>query len=155
MPFTKILDMAYEVNGDHITIEQDAGCGEIDTVSLHAIHVRLIAGEMGMLRGTPDESQRVEALQRRLHVLRDRIQELDELLWSVPCFPPGEVTHDCRMSEMLMELANEFCADVPDRRGTHGQPTENPRDTADVTQGHAASRTVAAEGQLNLEGVEE
>ena len=108
---TKIYDMAYSVEDDAVTIEQDTGAGEVNTVWLHPIHIRLLATEMGMLKGDLDQARRVGTLERRLRLLRDRIKDLDQLLWSVPSFPPDSTSEDCILSSALLDLANEFCAE--------------------------------------------
>lgn len=48
MALTKIYGMAYEVDGDQITIEQDVGCGETSAVYLNRIHLELLAQEAGV-----------------------------------------------------------------------------------------------------------
>jgi hypothetical protein len=159
MPMTKIFDMAYEVSDGQVSIEQDAGCGEVNTVWLHPIHIRLLATELGMLRGDPDQARRVQTLERRMLKLRDRIEALDALLWSVPVYPPGNVTEDCMLSDTLLDLANEFCADCGNQDETHGQPATNPRDAGasgsaqGATPGNAKERQQRGE-QLAL-GVQE
>lgn len=45
---TQIYDLAYEVDEDgSVNVEQDAGCGEVSRITLHPIHVRLIAEQVG------------------------------------------------------------------------------------------------------------
>lgn len=111
---TKIEDLAYEVEGDSVTLEQDGGLGEVDRIILHRLHVAQLATEMGLLRGGPDAWAQVATLQRRLRLLCERIATLDDLLWSVPSFPPQRApSSDCVYSQATRELAEEFVADLP------------------------------------------
>lgn len=130
MPMTRIFDLAYEIDGESVQLEQDTGCGEIDRIALHPVHVQLLATELGMLRGDQDAWRRVEALERRLHILKDRIAVLDDMLWSTPVYPLGSNSADpqCVYSDATLTLAEEWCVDLPD----------------DVTHGEALSRQVAA-----------
>lgn len=150
MALTKIYDMAYELNdAGEVLIEQDTG-GQVDRVYLHPIHVRLIASEMGLLNGDEDAWRRVEALGRRLRLLRDRIADLDGRLWSVPTYPPGSNSDDadCIYSDATPALANEFCADLAppvretraaaDADKTKTQPAANPAATRGVERGQTA-----------------
>ncbi|QJW84361.1 hypothetical protein HK414_12990 [Ramlibacter terrae] len=68
----KMEELAREVTGDSVMLEQGAGFGEVDRVSLHALQVRLLAAEMGLLEGDGNAWRRVDALERRLRVLTDR-----------------------------------------------------------------------------------
>lgn len=63
MTMTKIPDIAFEINGDLINIEQDAGCGETHLVQLHKLHLEL----------------------------RQGIEWLHDSLEAVPSFPPQDL----------------------------------------------------------------
>lgn len=45
----KIYDLAFEIEGENIRLEQDAGIGEIHVIDLHMIHLRLLAERAGLL----------------------------------------------------------------------------------------------------------
>ncbi|MDB5956737.1 hypothetical protein [Ramlibacter sp.] len=115
MPMTRIFNLAYEIDGDAIQLEQDTGCGEIDRVALHPIHVQVLATELGMLRGDQDARRRVDALERRLRILRDRIEALDDMLWCTPVYPLLSNSPDpkCVYSDATLTLAEEWCTELP------------------------------------------
>lgn len=132
--FTKVPDLSYEIEGDCINIEQDAGCGEVDRISLHPIHLRLLASEAGLLEGDAYAWKRVETLERRIRALCIRIASLDEQLWAVPVFPPGSSRADPinLYSEATRELAEEWAEDLGLTLAEELQATQEPR--------HAKSR---------------
>lgn len=115
MAMSKIWDLSYEVDGDSIYLEQDAGIGEVHRMELHSIHLRLLATEAGLLKGNINAWERVETLERRLSILVERIEELDAQLRSVPVFPPGSRGDDpeLMLSGFLVDLGQEFVADFP------------------------------------------
>ena len=114
--FTKLYDMAYQIEGDQIDLEQDAGCGEVSLVNLHRWHISHLAELLGIVKAMPDgESQKIiTTLTRRLRLLRDRIEHLNDLLAPVPCYPPGPKRDSAEelYSGVLLDLANEFCAEL-------------------------------------------
>lgn len=137
MQLRKMYDLAYGIDteGD-VHIEQDAGAGEVDRVLLHPMHVRLIASELGLLKGEEGAWRRVETLERRLTVLRDRIETLNGALFAEPIYPAGDPRRDPNViySEATLEIAEEFCADLPFlTAGADGaadtEPDANPRAT--------------------------
>lgn len=131
--FTRIWDMSYEVEDDCINIEQDAGCGEVHRVSLHPIHLRLLASEAGLLEGDADAWKRVETLERRMRSLCIRIASLDEQLWAVPVFPPGSDRADPinLYSEATRELAEEWAEDLGLTVADELEATQEPRNAAE------------------------
>ena len=69
-------------NGDSlITLVQDDGCGQIDRIALHPIHVRYLAEHMGLLEMADQQSRKtITAMKRRLEVLAHRIEFLRHCL---------------------------------------------------------------------------
>jgi hypothetical protein len=108
---TKIFDMAYEIDNDMADIEQDVGCGEVNAVYLHKTQIGVLAGEMGLLKGDADAWRRVAALERRLGLIRDRIEMLDGMLWKV-AEDRYEVNDACVFSEATLDVVNEYCAEI-------------------------------------------
>lgn len=45
----QIPDIAFEIDGDLVRIEQSAGCGEVASVDLHRLHVAHLAGLLGLI----------------------------------------------------------------------------------------------------------
>lgn len=115
MQMQKIPDLAWAIDGTVVRLEQDAGMGDVVVIDLHPMHVRLLASELGLLKGDPDAWRRVEILERRLRLLAERIAELDDRLWAVPVCPPGSRNDDPDLyfSDATRVLAAEFVADLP------------------------------------------
>jgi hypothetical protein len=134
-----------------VMIEQDGGCGEVDRICLHSLHVRHLASELGLLKGDADAWTRVRTLERRLLILRDRIEQLDNMLWSVPCMPPGSgPTSDCVYSDSTLIIADEFCADLPNSPESGCIDEPNDPGSGDVRQGKGPNKggVSCAQGDL-------
>jgi hypothetical protein len=117
---TKIFDMSYEVDGDQITIEQDAGCGEVSSVSLHSIHLRLICGELGLFKGDADAWREVEKLSRRIRLLQGRAEHMTEYLHEVSDSDHADLTYERTFAQATADLASEFVLDLPQLVRTDG-----------------------------------
>ena len=107
MAMTKIYDLAFEIDGDQISLEQDVGCGDVHKVILHPIHLRHLAEQL-----MPLPEPRTATLERRIRWLRDRFLEADEAL---PADFVDRVADAGFFYEWLTascEVANEFCADL-------------------------------------------
>jgi hypothetical protein len=130
---TQIYDLAYEVDeqGD-VQLEQDAGCGEVARVTLHPIHVRLLAEEAGILAPSSDlEANRTIArLCRQMRVLHDRISQLDDLLNSVAQRGHEDLEAEMAYSVATWELAHEFLMQLPNATS---EPVEWPQRSASVS----------------------
>lgn len=61
---TQIPDIAFEIDGDLVRIEQSAGCGEVTSVDLHRLHLHHLAELLGSARSSPE--YRVERALLRL-----------------------------------------------------------------------------------------
>lgn len=124
MTMTRIEGIDFELEADGVSIEQHDGCGNpVDSIYLHKVLVAHLAAELGVVNaGAPANLQLACALERenatlrrRMRTLRRKISELDDFLWSVPVYPPSDnVSEDCQMSSALLELADEFLADLGD-----------------------------------------
>lgn len=108
-----IPDLAYEINGDAINLEQDSGCGEKVYVSLHRSHVALLAAELGIVRAPHDgEALRtIETLQRRMRALHRRIVHLDDWLHGLSD-EHADLSYERAFSCAIRDLADEFCTEL-------------------------------------------
>jgi hypothetical protein len=113
---TQIYDLAYEVDeqGD-VQLEQDAGCGEVARVTLHPIHVRLLAEEAGIMTPSSNlESDRTIArLCRQLRVLHGRISQLDDWLGLAAARGHEDLDMETAYSSATWDLASEWVRDLP------------------------------------------
>jgi hypothetical protein len=53
MPLTRIPDIAFDLEGDLIHLEQNDGSGNVDAIVLHRLHLRHLAEEFGLLAPAP------------------------------------------------------------------------------------------------------
>lgn len=139
---TKIYDLAYEFNeNSEVLIEQDTGCGEVDRVILHPIHLRLLCTELGMFNGSESAWRQVATLTRRLKLLRARVETLHDMLVSMPVYPPGagDDSSENLFSEATLEMANEFCAELegPCESGQEVTPPATEGDQAVLDLAHS------------------
>jgi hypothetical protein len=109
MALNRIPPLDFEIEGEFANLEQDCGLSQVDRVQLHVTHVRLLAQCMGLVQGDPDAWDRAERLERRILVLRDRLEALYSLLRTegATARDGASVIH----AESTLAIANEFCAD--------------------------------------------
>lgn len=114
--YTKIYDIAYEINGDEINLEQESGCGETSMLTLHRWQLAPIAELMGIVKAAPDgESQKtIATLTRRLNLLRDRIDFLADWLANNSDHEHADLDYETTYARATSDIAEEFCADLMD-----------------------------------------
>lgn len=146
---TKIDDLAYEIDGDRINLEQSAGCGEVVLMQLHPIHVRLLAGELGLLgKGSADAWRTVETLCRRIGVLQHRIEYMAHYLENISDSVHADLSHEQGYARATADIADEFSAEIPDY-------VRAAADTLRTGDGQAPTRVdgAASSGQMPLGGL--
>lgn len=114
---TQIYDLAYEVDEDgSVQLEQSAGCGEVSRITLHPVHVRLLAEEAGLLAPSSNiEADRTIArLCRQMRILHSRIDELDDWINAAAQRGHEDLEAETVYSLATWELATEFVAELPD-----------------------------------------
>lgn len=93
-----IPDIAYEVDGDTVTIEQ--GWSEPVSVVLHKIHVKHLLNEMGL---SVDQETRPQLI-KCLESINDMANELYKMVSGIPCFPPSkEAPEDVLLAAELVQ----------------------------------------------------
>lgn len=99
-----------------LRIEQIDGSGQSYIIDLHPLHVHHLAERLGIIdaahRGAIEE---VRALRRRMLLLRDRIDELDDIVRKSGIDRHADITELSTYSFATIQMANEFCADIPER----------------------------------------
>lgn len=125
---TNIPDLTFGLLGDGpnslIRLGQDCS-NDHYSVDIHPIQLRHMAEQFGLVATSDPLAQKtIDTLTRRLRLLRDRIEHLDDLLKSIPCFPPGSDRDSAEelSSGVLLELANEFCAELDPESSEVGEP---------------------------------
>jgi hypothetical protein len=124
-----------------VTLEQDWS-GNVDRVTLHALQVRFLAERAGLVRevsaSEADTLRAVAMLKRRMRVLLDRIDRLDDMVRAAAAKGHEDLEVETTFSYATWELATEFCADLDDiapcpaavtRDTTVTKPTANPAET--------------------------
>lgn len=140
---TKIYDLAYEINGDTINLEQDMGCGEISRIDLHPMHLRVLCTEAGLFRGDADAWREVEKLARRIRVLADRIEHLGEYLSLYSDSDHADLSYEQTYANATLDIAEEFVADLPECTLPDSGPAGG---NAGVTRGPLPSNATTRQG---------
>ena len=107
---THIPDIAYEINGEVIQLQQDAGSEGMCNISLHRIHFDHIASKFGI----PSLRITAERVRRRLEIIEARINSLaDTNRYRT------EIIERCGLGieffselDAVCELASEFLNDI-------------------------------------------
>lgn len=87
--------------------------GQVHTVSLHPIHIRHLAEEVGLAPSSdPLAAKQIAALARRLRILRERIDTLGDFLTNHSDHRYADLSHELTLVTALADLADEFVADV-------------------------------------------
>jgi hypothetical protein len=159
MTMTKIPDIAFEVDGDYINLEQDSGCGEVDYVQLHKLHLRYLAEQSGILqeqRESELSARTSELMKIELLDLRDGIEWLHDYLDAVPSFPPqARVPEEVERAWQLLgqvERILHLCGIKASQPGKADSPcaetaTETIADSATVAKPATVDRSQTGNGE--------
>lgn len=109
------VEIELAANGNvHVT-----DCSDFDgrhTVTLHPIHLRLIAEKLGLVRGMSaseaDALRTVDKLTRRLNLLHERIAKMDSWLWEHRDFDEADINVEVWFSRATLDLSTEFQAEI-------------------------------------------
>lgn len=141
-PNLKIERMDDEIGEGLILLEQDDGCGNVDRIALHPIHLRYLAEIMGLIeRSDPTALRTIATLQRRMLVLRDRIDHLDDWLAHYSDSRHADLSYEQTYACATSDIAAEFCADLV---GTPPQPCVPQCATTAATDPAKATSTIQA-----------
>jgi hypothetical protein len=106
-----------------IVLEQDSG-GNIDRVAIHPIHLRYMAEKIGLIEtADPQAAQAIAKLERRLRLLRDRIEHMGNYLANHSDHRHADLSYEVTYMTATADLADEFCAEFEsnDKPVEHGQ----------------------------------
>lgn len=111
IPDLKIEHMKDGIGDGLILLEQDSG-GNVDRVALHPIHLRFMAEKFGLVpTSDPEGARTIATLQRRLCLLRDRVDHLGHWLTNCSASQRADLAAEIAYLEATSDLADEFCAD--------------------------------------------
>lgn len=95
--------------GTLILLEQD-NSGNSETVALHPIHLRFLAEQFGLVpTSDPEGAKTIATLQRRLRLLRDRLEHMRIRLAAPGEKDPG---YDSAYLHATSIMADEFCREA-------------------------------------------
>lgn len=145
---TKIDDLAFEIEGDKVTLEQDAGCGEVHMVTLHAIHLRHLAESMGMVKTV--EASGAELMrdmaryQRALLMLRDQAEHLYSMMVDLVNCGHNDIGVELAKATALADFASHICNEFEDSYSDRKSENEGQPKSAQE-KGPAKQQTLALE----------
>jgi hypothetical protein len=112
IPDLKIERMDDGIGDGLIILEQDNG-GNVDRVAIHRLHVRYLAEKFGLIETSdPQAARTIATLERRIRLLRDRIDHLGDWLTNHPDREHADLDYEITYIEATSHLADEFCADM-------------------------------------------
>lgn len=114
IPNLKIEFMDDGIGDGLILLEQDDGSGNIANLAIHPIHLRYMAEKFGLLQTSdPQALKTITTLQRRLRLLRDRIDHLGNWLTNHSDVEHADLSYEQTYIAATADIAEEFCADLP------------------------------------------
>ena len=103
------IDDAGEVT---IRLEQDC-CGNVDRVDIQPLHVRYIAEKIGLIETSdPQAAKTIAKLERRLLMLRDRIDHIADWLVNHSDSEHANLSYEQTYATATADIAAEFCAEL-------------------------------------------
>jgi hypothetical protein len=113
---TQIYDLDFEIDIDgSINLEQECGLGEVSRITLHPIHLRLLAEEVGLVpTSDPEANRTIARLSRQMRTLLQRIGQLDDWLNAAAQRGHEDLQDECTYSLATWELAREWAAELPE-----------------------------------------
>lgn len=121
----RMYDLSWEIAGDTIQLEQDAGYGEVSRVDLHTCQLRLLAERAGLL-GAHAQTEGERRQEGLIRVLLRKLIELQGVIHEQRDYEP-EIW--LRLP-LILELAGFLFEGI-----THERPFEDPDDDAGNGQG--------------------
>lgn len=99
-------------HGPAIMLTQQDGYDEANQVMVHPWQLRGLCEHFGLVTADPQAAKTIATLQRRMLALRDRIDELGQLMTNFGDSDTNSL--ELNAITMLDELACEWCADFQD-----------------------------------------
>ena len=106
------IELMNDGQGDGlILLEQDSG-GNLDRVAIHPVHLRYMAEKWGLVESSDPRAQKtIATLQRRMLLLRGRIDHLGEYLALHSDSRHADLSYEQTYATATADIAEEFCAD--------------------------------------------
>ena len=137
-------------NGPGVLLQQDDSCGETQSVVLHPYQLRHVCEQLGLLSADAGAAKRIETLERRLHVLHDRIDHLGHYLTHYSDHEHADLSFERDYAMATVSISAEFVFDLADRQDEPPEPS-----WLDEPQTPSPTAKAAAKGtQGELAGME-
>lgn len=97
--------------GMAIMLTQQEGIDEPDTIVVHPWQLRAVCEQFGLITSDPQAAKTIATLQRRMVLLRDRIDRLHNYLVNHSDHKHADLSYEVTYATACIDLADEFCAD--------------------------------------------
>jgi hypothetical protein len=88
------------------------GYDEPSGVLVHPWQLRAVCDQFGLIARDAQAERTIATLTRRLHMLRDRIDFLQDYLVNYSDHKHADLTYEVTYATACIDLADEFCADL-------------------------------------------
>jgi hypothetical protein len=105
---------AEEVNDDNgpaIMLTQQEGFEDAHVVLVHPWQLRAVCEQFGIIASDPQAAKTIATLQRRMVLLRDRINTLHDYLLNHSDHRHADLSYELTYATACIDLADEFCAE--------------------------------------------
>ena len=128
------IEMTDDGQGDGLIFLEQDSCGNIDCVAIHPIHLRYMAEKMGLVESSdPTAAKTIATLQRRMLVLRDRLENLHDYLVNHSDHRHADLSYEVTCATACLDIADEFCADFDSTASAPESETDTVRADGEKT----------------------
>lgn len=122
--------------GRALMLSQQDGIEEPHSVLVHPWQLRAVCEQFGIIASDPQAAKTIATLQRRLLVLRDRIDELADYLCKHSDHKHADLSYEMTYANATADIAAEFVADLEGVQPcTVAPPATQPEPVEPVAQG--------------------
>lgn len=141
-------EIVNDKHGTAIMLTQQEDMNEPDTIMAHPWQLRAVCEHFGIIASDQQAAKTIATLQRRMLVLRDRIDRLDDWITHHSDHRHADLSHEMESIGALADFAREWCADfegMPEASAKpFAEPSEAPETQAKPT-GFAQGNPVATQ----------
>lgn len=148
---TKIDGLAFEIEGDQIMLEQDGGCGEVDRIAVHPIHLRYLAESLGLVSAVSASGEELlrdlSRYKRALLMIRERAAQLHNNIYGLSQLGHEEMGIEVAQSAALADFAEHICVEFEDDFIAELRPVSaSTADNSGTEGGQKADKRTRAKG---------
>ena len=99
--------------GPLISLEQQDGINDPTTIYLHPWQLRAILERFGAVAADKESAKTISTLERRLLVLRDRLDDLHSYMVDHSDHKHADLSYEMTLLSASLDIADEFCHDLP------------------------------------------